>query len=89
MKDFRMLDLQKRIIDLFNDFEEEASDNSKFLMSLEKLVIIEKILGAKSYDDFKRTRKMMNYIIRFESQKKSLHKKIRQMGKLMKFTTIL
>ena len=83
MTDFRMLDLQKRINKLFKNFEDNSKDKEDFLISLERLIIIERVLKAKSFKDFKKMLRLISFILKLELWKKPVHSRIRYLRNII------
>lgn len=61
--------LEDKIITLLNRFEQEAKLNENFILNMEKLILIEKILPAKNSRELDMARRVLVIINKIHYQK--------------------
>ena len=77
--------LEDKIITLLNRFEQEAKLDENFILNMEKLILIEKILSAKNSGELDRARRVLVIINKIHYQKYTLHSKLNQLSKLFDY----
>lgn len=74
--------LENKIINFLNWFEREAKSDENFILNMEKLILLEKILSAKSNIDLVKIKRILLVINKIHYQKYTLHSKLNQLSKL-------
>ena len=77
--------LEDKIITLLNRFKQEAKLDENFILSLEKLMLIEKILSAKNSRELDMARRVLVIINKIHYQKYTLHSKLNQLSRLFDY----